>query len=82
MTKMLPALWIFASFWILTACAVVIVGAGAGAVVAGEQLADQPTLDHFGGQGVGQIEMRDRLGFAQHGSKVTKERRGILQLQI
>jgi hypothetical protein len=31
MTKILSALWIFASIWILTACAVVIVGAGAGA---------------------------------------------------
>ena len=44
----------------------VLVGASAGAVVAGEEAADQPALDHLGGERVGEIEVRHRLGFAQH----------------
>ena len=44
----------------------VAVDSGAGAVVAGEEPRDQPALDHLGGERVGQVEVGDRLGLAQH----------------
>ena len=44
----------------------VLVGAGAGAVVSREEPADQAILDHLGRQRVGQVDVRDRLGLAEH----------------
>ena len=38
----------------------------AGAVVAGKDRGDEPALDHLGGECIGQVEVADRLGLAQH----------------
>ena len=44
----------------------VLLDALAGPVVAGKDRGDEATLDHLGGEGVGQVEVADRLGLTQH----------------
>ncbi len=44
----------------------VLVGAGAGPVVAGEHARDQSRLDHLGGERIGQLQVSDSLHLAQH----------------